>query len=98
MRLLNISAFTIALFIILILSGFTNPKSNNPPVPGTKFELFKKEFKTPAKEYGTIPFFVWNGEITKTGIDEKMQEDFSSLFTVIIRFFQKIIAKLFGKT
>ena len=74
MRLLNISAFTIALFIILILSGFTNPKSNNPPVPGTKFELFKKEFKTPAKEYGTIPFFVWNGDITKAGIDEKMQE------------------------
>ena len=34
----------------------------------------------------------------KKDIDEKMQEDFSSLFTVIIRFFQKIIAKLFGKT
>lgn len=36
-------------------------------------EIFLREFQHPEKEYGTIPFFVWNGKITRQGIDEMMQ-------------------------
>ncbi|MHB9142358.1 MAG: glycosyl hydrolase, partial [Paludibacter sp.] len=72
MRVLTFSVFHIVVFISLMLSGCT--KSNNKYQQGsiTKFDNLIKEFKKPSKEYGTIPFFVWNGDITKEGIDEKM--------------------------
>lgn len=38
------------------------------------FKTIKDRFEQPAKEYGTIPFFVWNGEITKAAIDKRMQD------------------------
>jgi hypothetical protein len=74
MRALTISLFQIFFMIILILSGCTNPRSNYPQGAITKFDLLQKEFKQPSKEFGTIPFFVWDGNITKEGIDEKMQD------------------------
>lgn len=74
MRVLTISVFLISLIINLVLSESTNAQSNYPKGAITKFDLLKQEFKQPAKEYGTIPFFVWNGDITKEGIAEKMQD------------------------
>ncbi len=74
MSVLTISVFQIAFISNLILSVFSNPKINYPKGAITKFDLLKNEFKHPAKEYGTIPFFVWDGDITKEGIDEKMQD------------------------
>src|SRR5674476_1082680 len=74
MRVLTIFAFPIAVIINLMLSGSAYAQGNYSEGTITKFDLLKKEFKKPAKEYGTIPFFVWNGDITKEGIDEKMQD------------------------
>ena len=74
MRGLTISAFLIGLIFNLMLSESAVAQNNYPRGAITKFELLRKEFKKPAKEYGTIPFFVWNGDITKEGIDEKMQD------------------------
>ena len=33
------------------------------------FDELRREFSRPSKEYGTVPFFVWNGEITRPEID-----------------------------
>ncbi len=38
------------------------------------FEILNKKFKNPDCQYGTIPFFVWNGKITKPEIKQKMQD------------------------
>lgn len=40
----------------------------------TDFEILQKSFSQPAKEYGTIPFFVWNDKMTKEGIAQRMQD------------------------
>jgi hypothetical protein len=32
------------------------------------------EFRQPPKEFGTVPFFVWNGEITRDEIDKYMND------------------------
>lgn len=74
MRVLTISAFHIILIFTIILSGCAKPERNYPQGAITKFDLLKTEFKKPSKEYGTVPFFVWNGDITKEGIDEKMKD------------------------
>jgi len=58
----------------LLFSGCANPETKYPQDAITKFDLLKKEFIKPSKEYGTVPFFVWNGDITKEGIDEKMKD------------------------
>jgi hypothetical protein len=34
----------------------------------------RKEFKNPSSEYGTIPFFVWNGKITRKEIDAYLRD------------------------
>ncbi len=36
------------------------------------FRELRKEFREPSKEYGTVPFFVWNGRITKPEINSFM--------------------------
>ncbi len=74
MKLLTIFLFQIILIVNLMLSGCTNSKSTYPQGSITKFDLLEKEFKQPGKEYGTVPFFVWNGKITREGIDEKMRD------------------------
>jgi hypothetical protein len=74
MRVLSAFVFYVILIITLILPGCTVQENNFPQGAITKFEILEKEFKQPAKEYGTIPFFVWNGDITREGIDEKMQD------------------------
>jgi hypothetical protein len=38
----------------------------------TDFRELRKEFSNPSPEYRTIPFFVWNGKITKPAIDSFM--------------------------
>lgn len=72
MKVLTIFRFQIVVIINLMLLGCINPEKIYSQEAIPKFDLLKKQFKKPAKEYGTIPFFVWNGDITKAGIDEKM--------------------------
>jgi hypothetical protein len=40
----------------------------------SNFDELRREFKEPSKEYGTIPFFVWNGKITREDIDLYMRD------------------------
>ena len=40
----------------------------------TDFEILQKVFRQPTKEYGTIPFFVWNDKMTKEEIAQSMQD------------------------
>lgn len=38
------------------------------------FDALQNAFKQPSKDYGTIPFFVWNDKMTKEGIAQSMQD------------------------
>ena len=38
----------------------------------TSFSELKHQFREPSKEYRTVPFFVWNGKITRQAIDSFM--------------------------
>lgn len=42
--------------------------------PDSAFQDFKKEFEVPPNEYRTVPFWVWNGEITEEMIDEQLED------------------------
>ena len=66
-----------ALFVLL-LSLSQSGRAQQPVNPFceriSSFKSLKAEFLNPASKYGTLPFFVWNGKITKAEIDEKMQD------------------------
>ncbi|NOY94914.1 MAG: hypothetical protein GXO81_00800 [Chlorobi bacterium] len=63
-------------FLVFYIPGKSRAQQAKNIIGGriSDFETLRNGFKQPAKEYGTIPFFVWNGEITKAAIDEKMQD------------------------
>jgi hypothetical protein len=66
--------FHFALFSVLIL-GLILFQSCKERTVGDKikvpdFKTLSAQFKEPAKEYTTAPFFVWNAEITKPEIDK----------------------------
>jgi len=68
-------------FNLVVLLIVSNPERSRAQQTGnyigeyiSDFETLKDGFKQPAEEYGTIPFFVWNGEITKASIDERMRD------------------------
>ena len=74
MKNLSILGLQVVLIINMLLSGCINSESNYPKGAITRFDLLKKEFRQPSKEYGGVPLFVWNDNITKEGIDERMQD------------------------
>lgn len=39
----------------------------------SSFRGIEKQFDAPSREYGTLPFFVWNGDITEDMIDDYMK-------------------------
>ena len=69
-----IFSLSVALTTILLISSCSDRKINFPKDAVTDFNVLQEAFKQPSKEYGTIPFFVWNDKMTKKGIDEKMQD------------------------
>jgi hypothetical protein len=36
----------------------------------SSFNDIEQQFDNPSREYGTLPFFVWNGDITEDLIDD----------------------------
>ena len=67
MKTLRISQLFI---FIVILSGSASCKKNmKNEIKVPDFKTLAAQFKEPSKEYTTAPFFVWNAEITKEGID-----------------------------
>jgi hypothetical protein len=58
--------------IIFIVGGITQKISCAQGIIDDDFNILKSEFKHPSREFGTIPFFVWNDIITKDGINEIM--------------------------
>ncbi|MBE9510048.1 MAG: hypothetical protein IMY71_04150, partial [Bacteroidetes bacterium] len=61
---------------IIITSTFScsYQQENYPEGAITDFATLKNEFKQPSRDYGTVPFFVWNSKITRKEIDEKMKD------------------------
>lgn len=60
--------------VSLLISSCSDRKLNFPPDTIVGFDVLQEAFKQPSKEYGTIPFFVWNDKMTREGIDEKMKD------------------------
>lgn len=77
-RYLNAEKMFLAISLVVVLV-LCNPDRSQAQQTGnyigeyiSDFKTLKDGFEQPAKEYGTIPFFVWNGEITKAAIDKRM--------------------------
>jgi hypothetical protein len=64
---------TIMVFAILISFASCKEESVNE-VKINDFAALKEEFKAPSAEYTTAPFFVWNYKITKTEIDNYLND------------------------
>lgn len=63
-----ISILTVTLIFVL---GFRSQREKRDT---DSFEVLKTAFKTPAKEYGSAPLWVWHTKVTRTIIDSMMQE------------------------
>ncbi|HQG37431.1 MAG TPA: glycosyl hydrolase [Bacteroidales bacterium] len=63
---------------VLMLSAFFTGESckekTGDPISVPDFKTLSGEFKEPPAEYTTSPFFVWNGEITRSEIDNFLNE------------------------
>ena len=60
-------------FLILCFS-FMMHKNNYAQKTISDFKSFTKEFRNPSKDYGTVPFFVLNDDVTKEEIERNMRE------------------------
>jgi hypothetical protein len=60
---------------ILLFSGEARPAGYG--VPAKTFSELKKQFQNPPMEFRTVPFWVWNGKVTKQDIDRNL-EDYKS--------------------
>lgn len=60
--------------ILLVQISCSDKVMDFPADRITGFDALQQEFGQPPKEYGTIPFFVWNDKMTKEGIDRSMQD------------------------
>ncbi len=64
-----ISFITQACLVALLVCSCAREKNQQTGKSIDDFNTLRKEFAQPSKEYGTIPFFVWNGKITRSDID-----------------------------
>ncbi len=53
--------------------GLCAGQPSTPPGPDSLAEL-RKQFTAPPAEYSTLPFFVWNGEVTEADIDKYLAD------------------------
>ncbi|MFA5814563.1 MAG: glycosyl hydrolase [Bacteroidales bacterium] len=69
-RLKRLSTLLSGCFLMASLVISCSPEK--APSPGKHirdFDGLRKEFSLPSAEFGTVPFFVWNGKITRPDID-----------------------------
>lgn len=70
--MIHFSRWMICGLIGLCTISCADKKTRYPDGAITDFAVLRKEFKEPSREYGTVPFFVWNGKITRQDIDSFM--------------------------
>ncbi len=68
------SGYLLLAFSVLALSLFSCKKSDIDVVKINDLASLKSEFSQPSKEYGTVPFFVWNGDISADEIGRYMKD------------------------
>ena len=61
-------------FTMLALTLFSCKESRVGDLKNNDFESLSSGFRQPSKEYTTAPFFVWNYKITKSEIDNYMND------------------------
>ncbi|NLJ44719.1 MAG: hypothetical protein GX431_13755 [Bacteroidales bacterium] len=61
-------------FLLLIISQTSCKKKISGEIKVNDYQTLAAGFKSPAAEYTTAPFFVWNYKITKPEIDNFLQE------------------------
>jgi len=63
----------IAFIFLLCVISCSNHPGGQKDSKINSFRSLGKQFMAPPKEYGTLPFFVWNGDITENLIDDYMK-------------------------
>jgi hypothetical protein len=66
-------------FLVALTNAFAAPSpfAAYPPadsLPRLSFEQLKKDFASPGKDYGSVPFWVWNTKVTTGQIDSMLRD------------------------
>ena len=72
----SIHLFGLAAVVFLALSAEVAQPAGHG-VPAQSFSELRKNFQNPPAEFRTVPFWVWNGKVTKQDIDRNL-EDFQA--------------------
>jgi hypothetical protein len=72
MKTITTRNFCLLIAFSVLTIFFSCRKEITNDVKINDFQSLKSEFNQPAREYGTVPFFVWNGEITREDINMYM--------------------------
>lgn len=64
---------TVVFIILTVVISCSDHNGRNEDNRICDFKGLESHFAAPGKEYGTIPFFVWNGDIRKEKIDDYMK-------------------------
>ena len=71
------TVFSVFLSVITLFFLQCSTFKSDPSWRSDSFSDLKNFFQNPASEFRTVPFWVWNDEITETQIDEQLS-DFKS--------------------
>ncbi|MBK7103754.1 MAG: hypothetical protein IPH62_00515 [Ignavibacteriae bacterium] len=63
-------------FIILLIVNVScsNKENKNVKNDSADFKSISENFTNPHQDYGTVPFYVWNGKITKERIEQDLKD------------------------
>ncbi|MGQ9620703.1 MAG: glycosyl hydrolase [Bacteroidales bacterium] len=60
--------------MLLMMSNYSCANKMGDEITIPDFKILSSQFREPPAEYTTAPFFVWNGEITRSEIDNFLDE------------------------
>ncbi|MBI1932470.1 MAG: hypothetical protein HYS24_08025 [Ignavibacteriales bacterium] len=66
--------YSVILLIAFILMGNSGESKKLNGSEKTSFKEILKDFKSPSQDYGTVPFYVWNGKMSKERIENDLKD------------------------
>lgn len=69
-----LSVFSLCMLVLLLLAQQGCSQRSDSKATIETFKQLQEKFRSPGKEYGSAPLWVWHTKVTKTIIDSMMQE------------------------
>ncbi|MFZ1288859.1 MAG: glycosyl hydrolase [Melioribacteraceae bacterium] len=70
----NFVNISLIIFLILNINGCSKDENRIVKSDFADFKSISENFANPHQDFGTVPFFVWNGKITKERIENDLKE------------------------